>query len=319
MLERIGLTTRQERVYRTLIGEPQLELSGLMSRVGLTREDAQAEINALINAGLVLAGSLDGPFTVADPEGAIAMLIKREHQALDQVRIESARLSEKLRTIRQWQDTSSIIEVVTGAEAIDNRWAQGQRRARGMIRMTDRPPYYGGANVEKMNLQLELMKQGLSYRTLYDQSIFDTPHHVDRTFLAIRAGEDARVLPDVPIKLVLIDDDEALLVLLTSGEEHEPAVIVVHPSALLDSLIALYELLWSRGRPITSDIPKPDEEDIPRQLLALLAAGLKDEAIALELDVTVRTVRRRIAALYEQLGVHNRFQAGVAAKERGWL
>ena len=71
--------------------------------------------------------------------------------------------------------------------------------------------------------------------------------------------------------------------------------------------------------PLARDVPQADNDPVPRQLLALLAAGLKDEAIALELGVTLRTNRQRLVSLYEQIGVHNRFQAGVAAKERGWL
>ena len=71
--------------------------------------------------------------------------------------------------------------------------------------------------------------------------------------------------------------------------------------------------------PLARDVPQADNDPVPRQLLALLAAGLKDEAITLELGVTLRTNRQRLVSLYEQIGVHNRFQAGVAAKERGWL
>ena len=54
-------------------------------------------------------------------------------------------------------------------------------------------------------------------------------------------------------------------------------------------------------------------------LLAQLADGAKDEQIARKLDVSLRTVRRRIAALMTDLGVDTRFQAGVEAARRGWL
>ena len=47
--------------------------------------------------------------------------------------------------------------------------------------------------------------------------------------------------------------------------------------------------------------------------------GAKDEQIARKLDLSLRTVRRRIAALMTELGVDTRFQAGVEAARRGWL
>jgi DNA-binding NarL/FixJ family response regulator len=59
--------------------------------------------------------------------------------------------------------------------------------------------------------------------------------------------------------------------------------------------------------------------DGDRQLVEMLAAGAKDEQIARALGVSLRTVRRRVAALLADLGVRSRFQAGVEAMRRGWV
>ncbi len=319
MLERVGLSDEQEQVYRALIGDSRLSAAQLAVNLGRDLDAIQRDLHALHELGLLVRASADGTAVVADPEAAISLLIRREQEELDRVKLSATRLAMQLRTSRQLQDIGSFVEVVTGAEEIRERFEQGQRAARERVRFTDRPPYYSGAKVEGMNTQREMMRRGLHYQCLYDQSIFGDPHHIRRTFLAVNEGEEARVLADVPIKLVIFDHDMAMLVLLTSGTEHEPAVIIVHRSALLDSLVALFEVLWARGLPVKPDQPLNAEPEVPHQLLALLAAGLKDEAIAQEMNVTVRTVRRRISDLYDRLGVHNRFQAGVAAKERGWL
>ena len=47
--------------------------------------------------------------------------------------------------------------------------------------------------------------------------------------------------------------------------------------------------------------------------------GRTDEQIARKLGISLRTVRRRVAALMTELGVDTRFQAGVEAVRRGWL
>lgn len=54
-------------------------------------------------------------------------------------------------------------------------------------------------------------------------------------------------------------------------------------------------------------------------LLRLMAKGLKDEAIARDLGVSPRTLRRLIADLMRRLDCESRFQAGVEATARGWL
>lgn len=56
-----------------------------------------------------------------------------------------------------------------------------------------------------------------------------------------------------------------------------------------------------------------------KALLGLLDTGLTDEAAARQLGVSVRTVRRQMAALMGKLGASSRFQAGHKAAERGWL
>lgn len=60
----------------------------------------------------------------------------------------------------------------------------------------------------------------------------------------------------------------------------------------------------------------PDEAH--RRVLVLMAR-YDDHVIARRLGVSVTTVRRRIKAVYELLGVNNRFAAGVAVAKRGWL
>ncbi|MFJ3231488.1 helix-turn-helix transcriptional regulator [Streptomyces sp. NPDC086787] len=56
-----------------------------------------------------------------------------------------------------------------------------------------------------------------------------------------------------------------------------------------------------------------------REVLELLAAGHLDESIARQLNISVRTCRRVIAALMDRLEARSRFQAGVIAVARGWM
>lgn len=54
-------------------------------------------------------------------------------------------------------------------------------------------------------------------------------------------------------------------------------------------------------------------------LLPLLPLGYTDAAVADELDISVRTVRRMVSGLMNRLGARSRFMAGVKAADRGWL
>jgi len=50
-----------------------------------------------------------------------------------------------------------------------------------------------------------------------------------------------------------------------------------------------------------------------------MASGMSDETIARSVDTSVRTVRRHISSVMENLGVNSRFAAGAMAAKRGWI
>ncbi|MFF9869684.1 LuxR C-terminal-related transcriptional regulator [Streptomyces sp. NPDC013953] len=56
-----------------------------------------------------------------------------------------------------------------------------------------------------------------------------------------------------------------------------------------------------------------------REVLAMLAAGAKDEAIARRLGCSERTLLRLLTALVAKLGAESRFAAGVQAARLGLL
>jgi DNA-binding NarL/FixJ family response regulator len=69
-----------------------------------------------------------------------------------------------------------------------------------------------------------------------------------------------------------------------------------------------------------SSANRPEElSDGDRDILALLVAGAKDEAIARQLGIGVRTLHRRMQRLMTALDADTRFQAGIQATRRGWV
>jgi DNA-binding CsgD family transcriptional regulator len=69
--------------------------------------------------------------------------------------------------------------------------------------------------------------------------------------------------------------------------------------------------------PDSGQTPAPTTTE--RDLLALLAQGLTDDAAAKRLSISVRTERRIVADLMRRLDATSRFEAGVKAARRGWI
>src|SRR5689334_13304788 len=131
----------------------------------------------------------------------------------------------------------------------------------------------------------------------------------------VRAGQQARALPRLPLRLYLADDRLAVVPL------PDGAALLVYPSALLDALGKLFDGLWQWALPLyPAGDPPAGRRPVARQhqLVSVLLSGLTDEAIARQLGVSYRTVQRRVADLMAELGAHTRFQAGAQAALRGY-
>lgn len=65
--------------------------------------------------------------------------------------------------------------------------------------------------------------------------------------------------------------------------------------------------------------PRERLTDRERAIVRLLAEGLPNKAIAQQLGITERTVKFHVSSIIARLGVQNRAQAVIAARERGVL
>lgn len=134
------------------------------------------------------------------------------------------------------------------------------------------------------------------------------------------AGEEVRIVAEVPSRMAVIG--EAGVLLPENWGAFNDRRVLVHQPVLREALTYLFEQVWSRaivvpGLPAGRGAPAPGS--VRRLLLEQLADGAKDEQIARALGLGLRTVRRRVAELLEDLAVETRFQAGVEAVRRGWL
>src|SRR3569833_3543222 len=132
-------------------------------------------------------------------------------------------------------------------------------------------------------------------------------------------GEEARSVSGLPFKLAIVDGRVGFMPL----DIRFPALgaLLVHASALLDARSARFEGIWARAVPMRADRPAGPQELAPRaaDVLRLMAAGLKDEAIARALSLSRRTVQKDVTDIMATLGARNRFQAALLASTRGWV
>jgi hypothetical protein len=314
----IGLAPAEQAAYELLIEWPSATLADLGA--AWSRAEPIAEVLAGLEERSLIARVAGPPvrFRAASPAVAFAALFADYEEQLEQARRHVGLLDAAYQARPAVSDTASMVEVITGSHAVRRRWLQIQRSARQHICCLARPPYLLDST-DASEADREAVHRDLTCRTIYDRSAIEHPGALATVERSIRSGQLARVLPDLPISLYLADAKVAFLPLHRQAAAQD-ATIVVHPSALLDALVALFEGLWQRALPLhqpVSDPAEPDETgrdgDAADRLITLLLSGLTDEAIGRQLGLSHRTVQRRVAALMADLGGHSRFQTGVRA------
>jgi sugar-specific transcriptional regulator TrmB/DNA-binding CsgD family transcriptional regulator len=328
LLDSLGISEEEEELYRRLLTVRSMPLSELARSAGFSSKNTARMVAILEERGLVsrIPGR-NGEIVAAPPRVAIEALVRRRQQDLERVRIEASGALEDLRRYADVTGTAEMVEVVTGPEAVYQRFLQVLQAAQEEVRVFDRPPY---ARIDQPgeNPEFEVLKRGVRCRALYDRAAVESGLEDIQRCVAL--GEEARVINHLPMKLISADRRLAIVPLFINDPEGKNLTVhqglLVHSSALLDALVDNFETLWERGIPLghpgATDAPAEKTGEITeeeRRILAFLAAGMKDEVIARRLDLATRTVQRRVARLMELLGAETRFQAGIQAVRQSWL
>ncbi|MET8842881.1 helix-turn-helix domain-containing protein [Streptomyces rubiginosohelvolus] len=332
MLEIAGLSPDEETVYGLLVASGRASMSDLADRAELTAPRTGEVLQALITKGLASpADSTPHLYMAAAPDAALLPRIRSSADALDIARREAARLMDSYRETMRRRDAGRLLEVITGAEALRHCLRQLQKGAQDEMLWFCKAQYVAmpsGSNRD----EFDALARGVRYRVLYEKAFFDADDAVSNVMAGVQAGEIARAVPHLPLRLAVVDRSVAVFPLVSGGPHgspEEPTTALVRDSNLLAALIALFERYWEDAVPLAIDDPGRLSDDGPhppdvlsptdRRLLSLLVAGVSDKTIASQMQLSRRTVQRRIQSMMERSDAATRMQLAWHAARHGWL
>lgn len=332
VLEVVGISAFDERIYREVLACPGITVGELVMRSGESSGRIQTSLSRLRAKGMVSRLWGRSPrWTATNPGTAIRSLVRGLQSDLDRLTDTADQLEAAFRTAGRDHEEGGQFEILAGPEEQARWYVRLQQEAKEEVLTFDRPPYV----LDYHNpLQTGLLRKGVRYRTIYVPEAFDHAGALDELGSLLKAGEEARVLPELPFKMAIVDRWRAVMPLhmdppLTRG-------VLIKGSTMVVALVELFERLWQEALPM---FPQPAPRDgapeptggpgrgeerewaelglEDRQILALLSAGLKDDAIARQLGISPRSLRRRLRHLLDELNAETRFQAGAQASRRG--
>ncbi|MFD9795977.1 LuxR C-terminal-related transcriptional regulator [Streptomyces sp. NPDC059070] len=324
-----GITAGEETdraVYEWVAEHRRLDAAAVAEDLGLTAEETVAALDRLIAARLVHADPQEpGTGYAVAPEVAAAQLaapVEAEIRTRQQQLLRMRRQLQQFTTSYQRgvQAAGGALEVVSGMHAVRTLLTRAAAGCRSEVFTCQ--PAGGFRTPDTLRDTLErdrpLLDRGIRLRVLHPHtSRFHAPTQA-YVAAASELGAEHRTAHELFGRLVVYDRETAFLPL---SDGSWGAVVVREPHTVA-YLCELFEQAWEQAAVFEDAASQGLEQvarEIDRTILRLLGAGLKDEAIARRLGMSLRTARRHIADIMDDLGADSRFQAGAAAAWTGLL
>lgn len=320
-LSALAVPADAELLYRRLLRSGSTDLAVVAAELGWTLQGVRAAVEPLLAARLVRE-SPDGGIVADHPRAALERLIDEREAGLEDRRRE---LSAARAMIAQFAEDHSFgregafsgqqawefISAELAPSVVEHLARSHSGTLRSCIQTLDEGP---GLDADAVRTGQALLAAGRQQRTIYPVQAL--VHARSREWMRswARVGEQQRVMERPPSDFAVFGSHAVM----ASAEWGVPTndYVVIRDALLLAVFTTCFEQAWELAVPVPGG---HDASGDDRRLLALLAKGYKDEAIARYLGWGLRTVRRRIAGLMADLGVTTRFQLGAAAQRRGLL
>jgi HTH-type transcriptional regulator, sugar sensing transcriptional regulator len=246
----LGLTTYEAKAYVALLGRDSFTAAQVARQGQLPRQRIYDVLGSLVEKGL--ASSRPGSvvkYAAVAPELAVERLVsghRRSMEALERSAADIiAELTPAFASGRAHTDPLEYIEVLRDAGAINERFAELQRSVKHEILVFTKPPY---ATPPQENLEGLGVARSHRARSIYEMSVFDDPKAIAGIRTFVEAGEEARFVEDLPLKLVIIDETIVMFGMQDPvGTGRDLTIMVVEHPSLASVLKAAFDAFWARG------------------------------------------------------------------------
>ncbi|BEL06420.1 LuxR family transcriptional regulator [Actinoplanes sichuanensis] len=318
-----GLDPSAGRVLEHLMAVRSADRDEVASAAGLSPAAAERALRLLTDSALASRlGGVTPRWAAAPPRPSLGALLARQRAELARVEDLVERLFETHEAVAAPRATG-MVEVLEDEGEVPARYRRLLAESSVEVLHLAKPPYVTSTSADPVGVT-----PGVRMRSVYETDGLTDAVSLSTALRGTGQGGRLRLTSQIPVKLVIFDRASALLPIW--ADRPSSGSLVVHSPALVTALVALFESVWDRAEPVSParrhDLPDTDDgppasgRDLrTREILRMMAAGMKDQTIARILDISRRTVQQHISDAATVLGARTRFQLAVLAGRRGWL
>lgn len=250
-LVRLGLNSYEARAYVALTRRDSFTAGQVARLASLPRQRIYDVLGSLVTKGLASArpGNVV-KYAATEPSAAIDRLVASRREQLAALERGAAATIATLTAAysagQAQTDPLEYIEVLRDPGAINARFAELQASVKREILVFTKPPY---ARPPQANTEGLAVVAKHDARSLYEFSLFDDADAAEGVYRFIERGEQARFVPRLPLKLVIIDETIVMFGMQDPVATKNPdltIVVVEHPS-LATVLKMAFNGYWDQG------------------------------------------------------------------------
>lgn len=249
-LVELGLTSYEAKAYLALMRRDASTAAEVARLARIPRQRIYDVLATLVQKGLAKQrpGS-PARYSPVSPEFAIERLVIERREELDRLERSSREMIEALAPAfaagQQERDPLDYIEVLRDRNAINERFGELQENIREEILVFTKPPYAKPAQENVEGLEVSRKHRA---RSVYEYSALDDPDFAAGVRRFIEAGEEARFVEELPLKLVIIDQKFVMFGMEDPvAGQSELTIVVVEHSALAKVLKVAFDAIWAQG------------------------------------------------------------------------
>ncbi|WP_306207335.1 helix-turn-helix domain-containing protein [Actinoplanes sp. RD1] len=313
-----GLDPLAGRVLEHLVAVRSADRDEVAYAAGVSPSEAERALRHLADSALASRiGGAAPRWVAAPPRPSLGALLARRRAELARVEDLVERLSEAHEAVSEPR-AADVVEVLSSDDAVPARYHQLLMGSSSEVLHLAKPPYVTSASAADKAVDVA---PGVRMRSVYETDGLTDAVSLMTARRGTGQGGEMRLTSQIPVKLAIFDRSAALLPIW--GDQPSSGSLVVHSPALVTALVALFESVWERAEPVSltrrHDLPTSGRDVRTREILRMMATGMKDETIARILNLSRRTVQQHITDAGSLLGARTRFQIAVLAAKRGWL
>jgi sugar-specific transcriptional regulator TrmB len=273
----IGLKSSEAKTYLSLLEKDTLTVSEVSRIAGIPRANAYQALEELMSKGLCISKPGDTKkYSASDP----ALLVEKFHMQADEAaqrelqdltdrekaileKNEAAKenITSLLKELRPQYEKSRLqtnpldyIEIIRDPYQLHRKYLQLVGETKQEILVFTKPPFTRPReklSEEQDGSLMDSLRRGIRLRSIYEVSADDEDQKgwwFELIDVGVRAGEEARVIDELPMKMAIFDSRIVMCALAdpVSGQISLTSQIVEHP-ALAKGLKILFETLWERA------------------------------------------------------------------------